>query len=69
MQRSPLPGGIRRPFQGSLVVADNVLAPGAPEYRAWILNHTSFKTEVRRTLLEYTRDVPDEVLISVWTES
>ncbi len=48
------------------MVADNVLAPGSPEYRGWILNHTSFKTEVRRTLLEYTRDVPDEVLISTW---
>lgn len=48
----------------SLVVADNVIAPGAPEYRAWILENKRFDTKVHTTLLEYTHDTLDEVLVS-----
>lgn len=48
----------------SLVVADNVIAPGAPEYRKWMLANKEFETIVHETLLEYTHSVRDEVLVS-----
>lgn len=48
----------------SLVVADNVVSPGAPEYRAWMLANKNFETDVHKTLLEYTHHTPDEVLVS-----
>lgn len=54
--------GVLQP--GSVVVADNVISPGAPEYRAWMLGNSRFETKVHRTLLEYTKTVPDEVLVS-----
>jgi len=53
---------------GAMVVADNVLTPGAPDYKEWILSDEGkklFTTEVKRTLLEYSKTVPDEVLISI----
>lgn len=59
--------GLLKP--GSLVVADNVVAPGVPEYRAWMLEdedaRKTFKTTVHETLCEYTKHVKDEVLVSV----
>lgn len=48
----------------SLVVADNVIAPGAPEYRAWMMENKQFDTKIHTTLLEYTHGVLDEVLVS-----
>eukprot|EP00419_Tripos_fusus_P014617 CAMPEP_0172729128 /NCGR_PEP_ID=MMETSP1074-20121228/93816_1 /TAXON_ID=2916 /ORGANISM="Ceratium fusus, Strain PA161109" /LENGTH=268 /DNA_ID=CAMNT_0013556529 /DNA_START=51 /DNA_END=857 /DNA_ORIENTATION=+ len=48
----------------SLVVADNVIAPGAPEYRAWMMENKQFDTKIHTTLLEYTHDTRDEVLVS-----
>lgn len=55
--------GLLKP--GSLIVADNVVAPGAPQYREWMLADKRFKTTVHETLLEYTSAVKDEVLVSV----
>jgi len=48
----------------SLVVADNVIAPGAPEYRKWMMESKEFETDVHDTLLEYTHETRDEVLVS-----
>lgn len=57
--------GVLRP--GSVVIADNVLVPGAPEYKAWILGPGKqwFDTTIHKTFVEYSR-VPDEVLVSVY---
>jgi len=52
--------------EGSVVVADNVLFPGAPEYREWIMKHPSFVTEVHTTFAEYTYSIRDELLVSVF---
>lgn len=56
--------GVLQP--GSVVVADNVLNPGVPEYKAWMLANKDFDTKVHRTLLEYTKTTPDEILISTF---
>ena len=52
--------------KGSVIVADNVVTPGAPEYRKWILNREDFETEIHNTKLEYTRHTRDEVLVSIY---
>eukprot|EP01062_Namystynia_karyoxenos_P011695 TRINITY_DN141_c6_g1_i1.p1 TRINITY_DN141_c6_g1~~TRINITY_DN141_c6_g1_i1.p1 ORF type:complete len:322 (+),score=97.87 TRINITY_DN141_c6_g1_i1:83-967(+) len=52
--------------KGSVVVADNVVTPGAPDYREWILKQKSWKTEIHKTFVEYSTHVPDEVLVSVY---
>lgn len=51
---------------GCVVVADNVLMPGAPEYKAWVLGSKLFDSRVVSTLLEYHKDVKDELLVSVF---
>jgi len=48
----------------SLVVADNVIASGTPEYRKWMMENKEFETKIHDTLLEYTHSVRDEVLVS-----
>jgi hypothetical protein len=43
-----------------------VLMPGAPEYKAWVLGSKLFDSRVVSTLLEYHKDVKDELLVSVF---
>lgn len=52
--------------RGSIVVADNVLVPGAPKYRGYMREHqgTSFNTIEHKTHVEYQSLVPDLVLES-----
>jgi len=52
--------------EGSVVLADNVLYPGAPEYKEWILKQSFFKTEVNSTFIEYSKTTRDEVLVSTY---
>lgn len=52
--------------KGSVLVADNVLNPGVPEYRAWMLANKRFETQVISTKLEYSKVTPDEILISTF---
>lgn len=52
--------------EGSVIVADNVLVPGAPEYKAWITKQSNFRTEVHSTFLEYSKSIRDEVLVSTF---
>lgn len=54
---------------GCVVIADNVLTPGAPEYKDWVLNSPLFETKVIETFLEYSTTVPDELLVSVYRPS
>ena len=51
---------------GSIVVADNVLVPGSPKYRAYMREHqgTLWRTVEHRTRVEYQSLVPDLVLES-----
>jgi catechol O-methyltransferase len=52
---------------GSVVVADNVLLPGAPKYRAYMRRHQGglWDTVEHKTHAEYTR-IPDLVLESTY---
>ena len=50
---------------GSVVVADNVLFPGSPKYRAYMRTSAQFDTVEHRTHAEYTR-IPDLVLESTY---
>ncbi len=50
---------------GSVVVADNVLVPGSPKYRAHMRTSPAFETVEHRTHAEYTR-IPDLVLESTY---
>ncbi len=51
---------------GSVVVADNVGFPGAPEYRAYMNEHEGdmWKTVEHKTQMEYQSVIPDVVLES-----
>jgi len=55
--------GLFRPGQ-TIVVADNVISPGAPEYREWMLANKNYESTPHTTLLEYTKSTPDEVIVS-----
>ncbi len=54
---------------GSVVVADNVLFPGAPEYRAYMRQQegVSWETEEHKAHVEYQKLMRDLVLESVYT--
>ena len=54
--------------QGSIAFADNVLYPGAPEYRKFMQEQEGklFRTKETDTWLEYQDKVPDLVLESVY---
>jgi len=53
---------------GSVIVADNVLFPGAPDYREFMErnNGVLFQTKTIHTLLEYQSKMPDIVLESTF---
>ena len=53
---------------GCVVIADNVLCPGAPAYREWLLGDEGrrrFSTQVHKTFIEYSTTTKDEVWVSV----
>lgn len=54
--------------KGCVVVGDNILYPGSPDYKEYMLSEGRklFKTEVHSTHLEYWPDQPDEVLVSTF---
>jgi len=52
--------------EGTVVVADNVQTPGAPEYKQWILKQKFFRTQVHNTFIEYSKTTPDQVFVSVF---
>ena len=52
--------------RGTVIVADNVLTPGAPDFRAHLQEHAErYDTVEHRTLLEYTEDTEDIVTVSL----
>lgn len=50
--------------KGSVVVGDNIIFPGAPDFKAYVLNASRFSTEVFESTVEYT-NLRDEVTVSV----
>ncbi|UJR22143.1 hypothetical protein I4U23_025207 [Adineta vaga] len=50
---------------GTMIVADNVIAPGAPDYLKYLQNNRNYKTKTYESVVEYTNDMVDGVEISV----
>ena len=50
--------------QGSVVVGDNVLTPGSPDFREHVAQSTDYATVEHMTNLEYSNYIPDIVTVS-----
>eukprot|EP01137_Pigoraptor_chileana_P035642 Opistho-2@29992 len=50
---------------GTIVCADNIFFPGAPEYLKYVEESPSFKTTLHRSRLEYSTDKEDAIAVSV----
>jgi catechol O-methyltransferase len=50
---------------GTVIVADNILYPGAPDYKAYLMSNGDYENVCYETLLEYTSNIKDQVLVSV----
>lgn len=53
--------------QGSVVIADNIIMPGAPGYLEYVRDHPKFTSKLRESHLEYREDVKDGLEISTRT--
>lgn len=53
--------------KGSVVVGDNVLTPGSPDFRQHMATSADFTTVEHVTNLEYSHYVPDIVTVSEYT--
>jgi hypothetical protein len=51
---------------GCVVIGDNILFPGAPDFKEFVLNGPRFKTVVHSTTVEYSEDTADEVTVSIY---
>jgi len=52
--------------KGSVIVADNILMPGAPDYKKWVLAQKCFETTVHSTFVEYSKTIADEVMVTTY---
>ncbi|CAF3359164.1 unnamed protein product [Rotaria socialis] len=50
---------------GTVIVADNVVIPGAPDYLKYVRNSSNYTTELHKTKLEYSNYIPDGVEVSM----
>ncbi len=51
---------------GTVIVADNILYPGAPDYKHYLLSSgDKYENVCYKTCLEYTDDIEDEILVSI----
>jgi catechol O-methyltransferase len=50
---------------GTMIVADNVITPGAPDYLNYVRNNLNYKSKTYESTLEYRDDIPDGVEISI----
>ena len=51
--------------RGTMVVADNVLMPGAPDYLRYIRNSPHYTSTIHQSHVEYSNDMVDGVEVSV----
>lgn len=53
--------------EGSVVVGDNIVFPGAPDFKAFMTNKSNgFDTVVHETFVEYSNTIKDEVTVSTY---
>ncbi|CAF1579510.1 unnamed protein product, partial [Didymodactylos carnosus] len=50
---------------GTMIVADNVIFPGAPDYLEYIRNNPKYSSKIYDVVLEFPARVPDGVEVSV----
>ncbi|CAF1332789.1 unnamed protein product [Adineta steineri] len=50
---------------GTMIVADNVICPGAPDYLEYVQNNPNYSTTLRESTLEYNDNLRDAVAISI----
>lgn len=50
---------------GTMIVADNIIFPGAPDYVAYVRNNPNYISKFHESTLEYEKDVRDGVEISI----
>ncbi|CAF1296473.1 unnamed protein product [Adineta steineri] len=50
---------------GTMIIADNVIYPGAPDYLEYVQNNPNYSTTFRESTREYDDNVRDAVTISV----
>ncbi|CAF1307821.1 unnamed protein product [Adineta steineri] len=50
---------------GTMIVTDNVIWPGAPDYLEYVQNNPNYSTTLRESTVEYNDDMRDAVVISV----
>ena len=50
--------------KGSVVVADNILYPGAPDYREYVASSKAFRSQEHPTLVQYSKTMKDIVTVS-----
>ena len=50
---------------GSVIVADNILYPGAPDYKKYVMTNNMYTSICHSTWLEYTNDIKDEMCVSI----
>lgn len=50
---------------GTMIVADNVITPGAPDYLEYIRNNPNYTTTLYEENMEYSEDMRDGVEVSI----
>ena len=50
---------------GTMIVADNAITPGAPDYLKYIRNSPNYTSQLYESKLQYSNTVPDGVEVSV----
>jgi catechol O-methyltransferase len=50
---------------GTMIVADNVITPGAPDYLNYVQNNLNYKSKTYRSSVEYQDDIPDAVEVTI----
>ncbi|CAF1389589.1 unnamed protein product [Didymodactylos carnosus] len=50
---------------GSMIVADNVIFPGVPDYLQYVRNNPNYKSKLYESFVEYSTDIRDGVEVSV----
>ncbi len=50
---------------GTMIVADNVIAPGAPDYMHYLHNNPNYRTKTYESTVEYMEDMRDGVEVTI----
>eukprot|EP00455_Lapot_gusevi_P057255 TRINITY_DN969_c0_g1_i1.p1 TRINITY_DN969_c0_g1~~TRINITY_DN969_c0_g1_i1.p1 ORF type:complete len:104 (+),score=29.16 TRINITY_DN969_c0_g1_i1:181-492(+) len=49
---------------GAVVIADNIIQPGAPEYKAYMESHQGFTSQLHMSHAQYSSNI-DAVMLSI----